>query len=310
MRAKRYLLFQLRRLRIPWRMVDRAVTGTRQIAAATVLALVAFASNSILCRLALASSRIDPASFTAVRIVSGAMVLALIAAITARPRAAVATARTRAGWTSGAFLYLYAIAFSLSYLSLSAGTGALILFGCVQATMLLVALRSGERPRALEWIGLGVAVAGLVYLVLPGLEAPSPLGALLMAIAGVAWGLYSLRGSGSQQPLEDTARNFLCAVPFAVVTSLASLSRAHLSSDGVALAVASGAISSGVGYVIWYAALRGLTATRAATVQLSVPIIAAMGGIVFLGETLTMRLVTAAAMILGGVGVALAGRRR
>ncbi len=283
--------------------------GTRRIAVATVFALIAFASNSILCRLALGPSGIDPATFTTVRIVSGALMLACIVAITRR-RASADGPRSRAGWISAAFLYLYAIAFSWSYVSLSAGTGALILFGCVQTTMLAAALRAGERPRRLEWVGLAIAVGGLVYLVSPGLAAPSPLGAALMATAGVAWGLYSLRGRGSARPLHDTARNFLRAVPLAIATSLALLARVHASREGIALAVASGAISSGLGYVIWYAALRGLTATRAATVQLSVPVIAAWGGILLLGETLSARLVTAAVLILGGVGVALAARRR
>lgn len=289
-------------------MDDGTVFRARGVIATTFLALLAFASNSILCRLALASSRIDPASFTSVRVVSGAAMLAMIAA--ARRRATTEPTRSRAGWTSAAFLYLYAIAFSCSYVSLGAGTGALILFGCVQATMLFAALRAGERPRAIEWLGLATAVAGLVYLVLPGLAAPSPVGAALMATAGVAWGLYSLRGRGSHHPLADTARNFRCAVPFALATSLALFSHVHATREGVALALASGSLSSGIGYVIWYAALRGLTATRAATVQLSVPVIAALGGIVFLGEHLTVRLVTAAAMILGGVGVTLAARRR
>lgn len=283
-------------------------TSVRGVISATALAMIAFASNSILCRLALGGAHIDPASFTTVRIVSGAVALALIAA--ARRHSHRERRPTRAGWTSAAFLYLYAIAFSVSYVSLSAGTGALILFGCVQTTMLLAALRGGERPHRLEWLGLGVAVAGLVYLVLPGLAAPSLVGALLMAAAGVAWGLYSLRGRGSSDPLDDTARNFARAVPFAVATSIAALSRVHATAEGIALAAASGAISSGVGYVIWYAALRGLTATRAATVQLSVPVIAAVGGVLLLGETISIRLVVAAAMILGGVAAALSARRR
>ncbi len=287
-------------------MTERVAHDTRRIAAATVIALVAFASNSILCRLALGTSRIDPASFTSIRIASGALVLAIIASAGRRdPRVA-----SRSGWVSAAFLYLYAIAFSFSYVSLSAGTGALILFGCVQTTMLAAALRSGERPRALEWTGLTIAIGGLVYLVSPGLSAPAPLGAALMALAGVAWGFYSLRGRGSPNPLEDTARNFLRAVPFALATSALTIPAIHTSARGVALAVASGALSSGIGYVIWYAALRGLSATRAATVQLSVPVIAAIGGILFLSEVMTLRLTMAAVLILGGVGIALAARRR
>ncbi len=280
---------------------------TGRIALATGVALVAFASNSILCRLALGARQIDPASFTTVRIVSGAAVLAALAAVS-RPRRP--RVRTRAGWTSATYLFAYAIAFSLSYTTLGASTGALILFPCVQITMLVAALRAGERPRALEWLGLSVALAGLVYLVMPGLAAPSPAGAALMAAAGVAWGLYSLRGRGSPDPLGDTARNFICAVPWALAVTVAAWSRAHASSNGLVLAAISGALSSGLGYVIWYAALRGLTATRAATVQLAVPVIAAVGGIVFLGEAVTTRLAIAAILILGGVGATLAARRR
>lgn len=289
-------------------MIERATPSARRVFFATALAMIAFASNSILCRLALGGAHIDPASFTTVRIVAGAVALALIAA--ARRGARREHRPTRAGWTSAAFLYLYAIAFSVSYVSLSAGTGALILFGCVQSTMLLAALRGGERPQRLEWLGLGVAVAGLVYLVLPGLAAPPLLGALLMASAGVAWGLYSLRGRASPDPLDDTARNFARAAPFALATSIAALSRVHATAEGVALAAVSGAISSGVGYVVWYAALRELTSTRAAIVQLSVPVIAAAGGVLLLGEVISTRLVVAAVMILGGVAVALSARRR
>jgi drug/metabolite transporter (DMT)-like permease len=278
------------------------------VAVATLLALIAFASNSILCRLALASSAIDPATFTAIRIVSGAIALALIARATRRHP--VHRPPSRAGWTSAIFLFCYAIAFSYAYLTLGAGTGALLLFGCVQTTMWTAGLRNGERPRAVEWLGAVVAVAGLVYLVSPGLAAPSPAGAALMATAGVAWGLYSLRGRGSEDPLRDTARNFLYAVPLALVVSVATWSRAHAGAEGVALAAASGAVASGLGYVIWYVALRGLSATRAATVQLSVPVIAAFGGVAFLGESVSVRLAAAAAMILGGVGVALGARRR
>lgn len=289
-------------------MVDRLHSATPRVVVATILALIAFASNSILCRLALGTAAIDPASFTTIRVVSGAAMLSLIGL--AAPRVAPGPRRTRAGWTSALLLFLYAIAFSCAYVSLTTGTGALILFGCVQATMIVAALKAGERPRWVEWAGLSVAMAGLVYLVSPGLSAPSPAGAALMATAGVAWGLYSLRGRGSLDPRGDTTRNFVCAVPFALMLSIALFSRAHVGFRGVAFAGASGAISSGIGYVIWYAALRGLTATRAATVQLSVPAIAALGGVVFLGESASARLVVSAALILGGVGVAVAARRR
>jgi drug/metabolite transporter (DMT)-like permease len=207
-------------------------------------------------------------------------------------------------------LFLYAIAFSFAYLSLNAGTGALILFGTVQVTMILAALRSGERPQPLEWLGLLFAMGGLVYLVLPGLEAPSLLGSALMTGAGIAWGLYSLRGRGTGSPLADTTGNFIRAVPLILAVRLVTLGDVHLSQPGILLAVLSGAVASGLGYVIWYAALSGLTATRAAIVQLSVPVLAAWGGVVFLAEDISLRLILAGAFILGGIALAIWGRRK
>jgi len=192
--------------------------------------------------------------------------------------------------------------------SLSAGTGALILFGAVQATMIVSALRSGERPHRLEWCGLLLALAGLVYLVLPGLTAPPPGGSVLMAVAGTAWGFYSLRGRGAADPLLDTAGNFTRAVPFALAVSAIAFSKLHVSAAGLVLATASGALASGLGYVLWYAALRGLTATRAATVQLPVPVLTAIAGALVLSETITPRLVVATVLVLGGVALAVRGR--
>jgi len=213
--------------------------------------------------------------------------------------------RSRGGnWPSAALLLLYAVPFSFAYNNLATGTGALILFGAVQATMLIAALVSGERPRLIQWLGLATAAIGLLYLLLPGLGAPEPVGSVLMAVAGVAWGFYSLRGRGSAHPLADTAGNFMRTVPMVAIVSLVSLSDFHVTPTGAMLALASGAIASGVGYAIWYAALAGLTATLAATVQLSVPIIAAAGGVVFMAEDVTLRLVLSSVLILGGVGMA------
>jgi drug/metabolite transporter (DMT)-like permease len=274
--------------------------GYLRTTAATAFALVAFASNSVLCRLALGGKTIDPATFSTIRLASGAVMLTLIARALRNGK----VAGPRGSWTSATLLFLYAAAFSFAYLSLSAGTGALILFGAVQLTMILAALRSGERPHVLEWTGLTLALAGLVVLVLPGLTAPSPAGWTLMAIAGISWGFYSLRGRGAGSPLADTTANFVRAVPLALGISLAMAGRFHVSREGALLAVASGALASGVGYVVWYAALRGLTATRAATVQLSVPVLAAAGGLLFLSERLSLRLVASAIMILGGVALA------
>jgi len=205
-------------------------------------------------------------------------------------------------------LFLYAIAFSFAYVSLSAGTGALILFGGVQLTMLSVGLYSGERFTPLSWAGFVLAVAGLVYLVSPGLAAPAPVGAGLMAIAGIAWGVYSLHGRGVADPLLATSGNFLRTLPLTLIASTLFLANMQANWLGVALAIASGAIASGVGYVIWYAALRGLNATRAATVQLSVPVIAAFGGALFLSELISLRLLIASAAMLGGIGMVLMQR--
>jgi drug/metabolite transporter (DMT)-like permease len=281
-------------------------------AALTALTMVAFAANSILCRLALGRNQIDAASFTLVRLASGAATLAAIRAfVRARRRArGEAWTRGRSTLVPAAMLFFYAAAFSFSYRSLTAGTGALILFGAVQITMILWALRSGERFRAIEGIGLVAALAGLVALVSPGLHAPDAVGSALMAIAGVSWGVYSIRGRGNADPLSETARNFILAVPAAVLVTAITLRNVHLSATGVALGVVSGAAASGVGYVIWYAALRGLTSIRAAMVQLTVPVLAAAGGVAFLNETVTLRLVGSAVLILGGVGLAVAGRPR
>ena len=271
----------------------------------TTLALVGFAANSILCRGALGGLRIDAASFSSVRLASGAITLAILHAFMAG-----SVKRPSGSWGSALLLLLYAVPFSFAYNTLGTATGALILFGAVQATMLIAALVTGERPHRLQWLGLVVAAVGLVYLMLPGLEAPEPVGSVLMALAGVAWGFYSLRGRGSDDPLADTAGNFIRSVPMVALVSLASLSDIHISPTGGTLAVASGALASGVGYSIWYAALRGLTATMAATVQLSVPIIAAVGGVLFMAEGITERLVLSSVLILGGVGMAsLTGRR-
>lgn len=267
--------------------------------------MVAFAANSLLCRLALAQPRIDPASFGSIRLVSGALVLALIVQMRAD-----SDAPPRSDWLAATMLFAYVALFSFAYLSLSAGTGALILFGAVQLTMLGAGLRAGERFAPAAWAGLAAAIAGLVYLVSPGVSAPAPLGATSMALAGAAWGVYSLRGRGVADPLAATASNFARAVPLALALSVLTAGAVHADAPGVALAVASGALSSGIGYVIWYAALRGLTAMRAATVQLSVPPIAAIGGALMLAEPLTPRLMLASAAILGGIAVVLATRAR
>lgn len=275
------------------------------VAILTIAALLGFAANSLLCRQALGDGAIDAASFTAIRIAAGAITLAILTAARRESQ------REAGSWASAAALFAYAAAFSFAYLRLTTATGALILFACVQVTMLGVAIARGDRPGMLEWLGIALAIAGLIALVLPGLEAPDPIGALLMASAGIAWGIYSLRGRGAARPLATTANNFLRAVPLAAALLFAiPLSDGTISGEGIALAIASGAVASGLGYSVWYAALPHLRATRAAIVQLAVPVIAAIAAAVLLGESLSQRLVGAAAAILGGIALVLAAKRR
>jgi drug/metabolite transporter (DMT)-like permease len=276
-----------------------------RLALLTAITLVAFAANSVLCRMALGPDLIDPVSFTAIRLGSGVLALLPLSALISEPRS---EGRLAGSWKSGLALFVYAIAFSLAYVSLETGTGALILFGSVQVTMITAGLWMGERPRLGEWLGLLVAMSGLVYLVLPGIAAPDPVGALLMTGSGIAWGAYSLAGRGSAAPVSATAGNFVRTLPLATLGILASWGALHAAPRGVVLAVVSGALSSGLGYVVWYMALRGLTATHAALVQLTVPVIAAAGGIVVLAEEPTLRLAIASVPILGGVGGAILSR--
>jgi len=288
-------------------LVVTALKSAPRSALLTIVAMLAFAANSLLCRLALGQGMIDAASFASLRMVSGAVMLVAIVLLRRRK-----VRGSTASWRSASMLFLYMACFSFAYLSLGAGTGALILFGAVQLTMFVVALRGGEHFSGISWAGLALAVLGLIYLVSPGLHAPDPWGALLMAVAGLAWGLYSLLGRRATDPLEATARNFVYAVPLVLLVSLAGWLVAPdavlVTSRGAMLAIASGALASGCGYVVWYAVLPSLPAMRAATVQLSVPALAALGGVLLLSEELTWRLVLATVATLGGVGLVLAQR--
>ena len=285
---------------------DRGNLPTVHIVALTTAAMLAFAANSLLCRLALQKGHIDPASFASIRLVSGALMLAAILRIKSKP-----TAHMPADWLAATMLFAYVAFFSFAYLTLSAGTGALILFGAVQLTMLGAGLRSGEMFQPLAWLGLAVAFAGLIYLLMPGMAAPPLVGAVLMTLAGMAWGVYSLCGRGVADPLAATAGNFVRAAPLALVALVLSLvftANTRVDASGIALAIGSGAVTSGLGYVIWYAALRKLSAMQAATVQLSVPLIAAFGGALFLSEVMTLRLMSASVAILGGIALVLTSR--
>ncbi len=270
-----------------------------RVVALTILALTAFAANSVLCRAALGEDTIDAASFSALRLLFGALTLWLL--VTLRP----GRTKRSGSWPSATCLFLYAVPFSFAYESLPTGTGALVLFGAVQATMLIAAVLSGERPGWLQWLGLITALGGLVYLVLPGVSAPDPLGSALMTVAGISWGLYSLRGRAATDPLGETAGNFARSLPMVALVSAASLGALRVDATGAMLAVTSGALASGVGYAIWYAALPALTTASAATVQLSVPVLAAVGGVIFMAEAVTPRLAIASVLILGGVALAL-----
>jgi drug/metabolite transporter (DMT)-like permease len=269
----------------------------------TLFAMIAFASNSLLCRAALRDTGIDAASFTFIRIFSGAVTLWLIIVMRR------STSSHAGDWTSAFALFVYAAAFSFAYNTLSAGTGALLLFGAVQATMILWGFRKGERLRAIQILGLLVALTGLVMLVLPGISAPPLTGSILMLSAGVAWGVYSLRGKTAGDAIAATAGNFLRAVPFAALVSIVMLRQARVDSLGLVYALISGAITSGVGYVIWYWTLSDLKASSAATVQLSVPVLAATGGILLLGEPITLRYVIASVAVLGGIFLVVIERR-
>ena len=287
-------------------MTTESNAGSLRVAGLTVLALVAFAGNSVLCRLALADSSIDAASFTTVRLVSGAIALLIILSATSRGTRPA----SYGSWMSAAMLFLYAACFSFAYISLDTGIGALILFGMVQATMVAGALMAGDRPTVAEWIGWLLAVGGFVYLVSPGLTAPSPGGSALMAIAGIAWGIYSLRGRNESFALAGTTYNFVRSVPLVLIVSAFSLQDLHLTTNGVVLAILSGTITSGVGYAVWYTALQSISSMQAAMVQLSVPVLAAAGGILLLSESISLRLFVSSLLILGGIFLAIFGKTK
>lgn len=300
--------------------------STARVFNLTLLAMIAFASNSLLCRAALKESSLDPATFTLVRIFSGAVALWLIMKVRQRMIAGTTASPSAEGlfsselitrrsplrygnWISAVALFAYAAGFSFAYISLSAGTGALLLFGAVQATMILWGLREGERLNTIQIVGFIVAIAGLVVLLFPGLSAPPLAGSILMLGAGVAWGVYSLRGRGELNPASVTTGNFVRAVPFAAALSILFAPRTHVHLAGITYAVISGAVTSGLGYVIWYSALPGLKAASAATVQLSVPVLASTGGILLLGEPITPRYMLASVAVLGGIALVVATPR-
>ena len=267
---------------------------------------MAFAGNSLLARTALGQGLIDPGTFTILRLASGALALLPLSRLFGK---AETSRLAGSSWGSGFTLFVYAFAFSLAYVSVSAGTGALLLFGSVQVTMIGAARRSGERLTGRQWIGLATAVIGLVCLMLPGVTAPALTGAIQMCVAGVAWGLYSLRGKGALSPAHMTAGNFLRSLPFLAIVILLPLSGSYLEPMGALLATVSGVVTSGLGYILWYQVLRYLSTTQASVVQLLVPALAAFGGVIFLSESVSARLIAASALILGGVAATVFSKR-
>ncbi len=263
--------------------------------------MVAFAANSLLCRVALKEMKIDAASFTAVRIFSGAAMLWLVLQ--------VRRGKGAGNWTSAAALFLYAAAFSFAYISLPAGTGALLLFAAVQATMIGAGISKGERLHLWQWLGVLIAFGGLVLLLLPGIAAPPLAGSFLMLAAGVAWGVYSLRGQRVPDAVATTAGNFIRAALPAAIMVLAFSPRSRITPSGLTYALVSGAMTSGLGYVVWYTVLPSLHAASAATVQLGAPVIAALGGVLLLGESVTLRMIVASAAVLGGIALVLTPRQ-
>jgi len=271
--------------------------GAARVAFLIVFAMLAFAGNSLLCRVALRDTSIDAASFTSIRLASGALVLWIL--LRSRGKQPLAAG----SWPMAAMLFAYAVCFSFAYRDLTAATGALLLFGAVQLTMTGYGLFAGERLKGLRLVGVLIAIAGLVWLLLPGLSAPPVIAAGLMLAAGLAWGVYSLLGRGAGDATAATGGNFIRAMPFAAILSLAAATETSPDSTGLIYAVLSGAVTSGLGYVLWYAALPALSATSAATIQLCVPAIAALGGAVLLAEPITARLLLASAAILGGIAL-------
>ncbi|MEL6442372.1 MAG: DMT family transporter [Cyanobacteria bacterium J06621_8] len=281
-----------------------AETAKIRIRARGLFSLIAFAGNSVLCRLALGSNQLDAASFTIIRLLSGIIMLLIISQSFNSPKRSL----NKVNWLSSSALFLYAVAFSYAYLSLDTGTGALILFGAVQITMILASFVSGNRLYFSEWIGVAIAFMGFIYLVLPSVTTPSFQGFILMTISGISWGIYTIRGKSSQHPINDSTTNFLYTLPFVLTLLIVEFQNSNLSSLGIVSAMLSGAFASGVGYTAWYMAVRNLATIQASVVQLLVPILAAAGGVLFAGEMISLRLVISSIMILGGIVLVLFGK--
>ncbi|MDE1152136.1 MAG: DMT family transporter [Micavibrio sp.] len=270
----------------------------------TLLSLLAFAGNSFLSRLALKGQGMDAASFACIRMVSGALTLWLLTQLLSR------NGKPGGNWTSAIWLLIYALPFTFAYVTLPAASGTLLSFGMVQLTMIGAGLWRGERLSSRQWCGLALAIGGILALLLPSASTPPLRPSIMIMVAGLGWGVYSLRGRSSSDPLRDTAGNFLRAAPLCLVCCLPFLSGVKWEPHGAVYAVLCGVVTSALGYVIWYQALQKLSATVAATVQLSVPIIAAMLAVAFLGEPLTMRFMLTSITVLGGIALVIDGRKK
>jgi drug/metabolite transporter (DMT)-like permease len=274
----------------------------------TFLALIAFAANSVLCRLALGGGAIDASSFTVIRLVSGVVSLFIILSIKGDNKENTTVIKPTGSWSAAFVLFIYAVTFSYAYLSVDTGTGALILFGAVQMTMIMLSIIAGTRLHLIEWSGVVLAFSGFIYLVLPNISTPSFHGFILMTVSGISWGIYTLKGRNSKYPLMDTTYNFIRTIPFVILLTVFTMHNMEYTVEGIILALISGAITSGVGYTIWYIALGGLSSTQAAVIQLSVPVIAALGGVVFVSEVITMRLIFSTTAVLVGILMVVLGK--
>ena len=286
------------------KLLSNLDSKTLKTIALTSFSLIAFAGNSVLCKLALGQDRLNAASFTSIRLLSGIAILLLISQVSNNKGNPV----KKINWLSSSALFLYAVTFSYAYISLDTGTGALILFGAVQITMILTNLILGNKLHLAEWIGMVTAFSGFIYLVQPGLTTPSFGGFILMSISGMAWGIYTLRGKKSKQPIHDSAVNFLYTLPFIVALLIIEFDNTNLSQQGIIFAIASGAVTSGMGYTVWYMAVRRLSTLQASVIQLLVPVIAAVGGVIFAKEIISTRLIVSSIAILGGILLVLLGQ--
>ncbi|HAS6230911.1 TPA: EamA family transporter [Vibrio vulnificus] len=273
----------------------------------TAIAMIAFAANSVFCRLALAEQSIDPGSFTFIRLLSGAVTLLVILSFTQagqmRQLLSKSTFLSRTSVLAGVALFGYAVAFSYAYVGLTTGTGALILFAVVQFSLIAFHLFSGHRPSKLEWGGVALSISGFIVLMSPSAQTPNAIDAFMMAIAGVCWAIFTLLGKQAQSPTQAIAQGFSFASLMALLCGFWLLNVSSVSVHGIVWALLSGVLASGIGYVVWYMAVKSLSVLQASIAQLSVPVIAMAAGVIWLNEPLTIVSTVASALVLGGIAL-------